>query len=516
VGLCQANDAPSGTACGDQGVPCHINDACDGAGACQDSGLRPDGTPCGSSADTVCDNPDTCDSAGACQPNFESSGTLCRPTAGQCDLPELCTGSSGECPADAKSTELCRPAAGICDADEFCDGVGDTCPKNFFQLPGTECRPANDLCDVTEVCTGSSAECPPDVSLPDGSHCDNNPCTNDVCRWGQCFVEFVDPGTPPPADFIVVIDTSITMMKDLRTWVPVQLGRLPDELTGAGIDWRLAIVRFATHRPSESGRGPMSPDVVLPFTTDPQIFQDAVESLQDDIRAKTESGTEAIGFTLDSLVFRDEAIRNIILYTDEDDDSPASSAERREPPRKGIDCFGSRCEIRWLPFQQRLDEVTARLIEGQVQVNLIERASNTPTREQYGDPDCTRLDGSGRLDPAATLECLLQPNRRGQTPKGSCSSTGNGGTCLTGRIGQACHTDEDCDAFGIQAALLASGECGAGAICTGGRVGSPCTRDADCAILSRAYDVPGSAAEAQSFFDSFIPDKIGEVSCPAP
>ena len=135
-------------------------------------------------------------------------------------------------------------------------------------------------------------------------------------------------------------------------------------------------------------------------------------------------------------------------------------------------------------------------------------------KSQYGDPTCTRLDGSGALDIAATLACLQQPDRRGTTALGSCDVTT--GLCLTGRKGNPCVADADCNAFSLQLHLLSSGVCGVGGACTGGRVGAPCAVDTDCAIVARAYEIPRNLTQAIPFFqDQLIPDKIRELTCPS-
>ena len=81
------------------------------------------GTPCGSGADTVCDNPDTCDAGGACQSNYEPSTTECRADAGECDVAESCDGV-GNCPVDGfepSGTPCGSGADTVCDNPDTCD-----------------------------------------------------------------------------------------------------------------------------------------------------------------------------------------------------------------------------------------------------------------------------------------------------------------------------------------------------------------------------------------------------------
>jgi len=58
-GTCEENYETAGADCGDQGVVCHEDDTCDGAGSCTDNGFTTNGTACGDYSDTECDNPDS-------------------------------------------------------------------------------------------------------------------------------------------------------------------------------------------------------------------------------------------------------------------------------------------------------------------------------------------------------------------------------------------------------------------------------------------------------------------------
>jgi hypothetical protein len=273
---------------------------------------------------------------------------------------------------------------------------------------------------------------------------------------------------------------------------------------------------------------------VLPFTNDPNQFRTAVNNLKNQITKATEAGTEAITLTLtpqdpnnpmigltdpDDLEFRPNAFRNLILYTDEDDDAPSlfdngepRLGRKREPPGRGIACYDTlRCEDRWLDFQNRLDEAATLLIVKQVQLNMVLNPRNPPSKQQYGDPACTVTDAEGRLDPQLTLECLF--TRRRGAPK-SAEGICKAGWCSQGRVGQPCSIDPDCNAFGLQHHLLSSGACGGGGVCIGGRIGSPCVDDFNCAVLARAYKIPKSLEDATQFFEQeFIPDKIREQVC---
>jgi hypothetical protein len=150
-------DAP-GTGCTDDGNEC-TNDVCNGtcgtAVACTHPN-KSNGTGCGNSRDTVCDNPDTCVD-GMCKPNFEPPTFVCRAAVNECDLAENCTGSSADCPPN-----LCDPSGTACGDD------------------GNRCT--NDVCDG--VCGSASS--------PSCTHTDNNRCGACCLKdgSGEC-VDFV-------------------------------------------------------------------------------------------------------------------------------------------------------------------------------------------------------------------------------------------------------------------------------------------------------------------------------------
>jgi cysteine-rich repeat protein len=106
----------------------------------------------------VCDDGNTVDGdccSSDCQ-NLASTGTVCRPAAGDCDVAENCTGTSAHCPADQflPSSTVCRTTAGPCDVAETCDGVSSACPVNGFATSGTPCTDDGDPCTV-DSCDGS-------------------------------------------------------------------------------------------------------------------------------------------------------------------------------------------------------------------------------------------------------------------------------------------------------------------------------------------------------------------------
>jgi hypothetical protein len=528
---------PSTTSCRTGTDLCDATEFCDGASPdCPSDGLEPSTTVCRAPA-TGCDAEELCTgSSAACPPDLiKSSGAVCRPVVGTCDVEEVCDGSSADCPADGveASGVICREAVGECDLEEVCNGSVGSCPPNAFVLAGTTCTDDTDVC-TDDQCDGAgacghpfnTAPCDDSDICTSGDACQEGVCTGtfcaneNVCLEAECtptgcvFSTLPDPNAPtPPADFIFILDASVSMKRGLKNWISEQLCTFPTALRNAPngpIDHRLAIVRFGTNRISANpGRGPAEPDVVLPFTTDGAAFCTTLAGMSTDIRKATEAGSEVMQFALDNLECRPEALCNIVLYTDEDDDSPVSAAEkRREPPFGGTRCYGRRCEARWLPFQQRIDNTAASLIAGQVQLNLVMRRGDRPSTSAYGDPVCTRLDADGNLDPGPTLDCLrTHPNVVGVCTDGSCSA---------GRIGSACTVDEHCDALSHQAHLLGSGVCESSGVCSGGRIGSACLTDADCAILARAYSVPRTRRQSDEFFIRFLDDKVREQTCREP
>jgi hypothetical protein len=539
---------------------CDVSEVCDGVSTtCPVDAFEPPTATCRSASD-LCDAIELCTGSGpACPADvLEPSGTVCRGPVGSCDVAEVCDGSTASCPADAlePSGTTCRAAAGDCDVAEACTGSDPNCPADAFEPSTLVCRGSTGECDPAEQCTGSDPNCPVDGFTSQGVACtdDGNVCTDDECDGaglcdhpnntapcddldactevdtcvdGQCvgtlcakqnaclegvctsagceFVAVSDPSVPaPPADFIFIVDSSRSMRRGLKTWIPDELCAFPVALAGTGVDYRVAIVRFGTNRTDNPSRGPVDPDVLLPFTDDGALFCTVLRGMQNDLRHGTEAGTEAIGFALDELPFRSGVTRNILIYTSQDDDSPATSIEKREPPSRGPGCWGKPCLSRWLPFQQRIDAVASRLIDEQVNLHIVMKSRNRPSTYQYGDPACTPLPGFA-MDVETTLSCL----RSKQNVAGTCTA----GICSVGRLGLSCLTDADCESLSLQAHLLGAGVCGTTGFCEAGTIGSPCTVDTDCAIPARAYEVPRSLLQADLFFPGFVSDCVSELGC---
>jgi hypothetical protein len=100
-------------------------------------------------------------------------------------------------------------------------------------------------------------------------------------------------------------------------------------------------------------------------------------------------------------------VANVILFTDEDDDRPASITGDREPPAGWTGClFQPGCLVRVAEHQAWVDQTAEQLIDNQALLNMIINPGDRPSRHQYGDPEATRLGPQGTLNIAATLQAL--------------------------------------------------------------------------------------------------------------
>lgn len=196
-GVCLTNHEPALAPCGDQGVACTFNDACDGNGACSDNGFRSPGAPCGSGANTQCDNPDTCNGAGACLTNYEPMSTTCGVPGVACLNDDKCDGA-GLC-ADQGVQPMGSPCGSAsdtdCDNPDSCNASG-SCLGNL-EPPATQCTDASPTncqdaqCDGAGVCNQSQGvefeftAC----GNPDATDCD----AADSCNAAGVCVDRIDP-----------------------------------------------------------------------------------------------------------------------------------------------------------------------------------------------------------------------------------------------------------------------------------------------------------------------------------
>jgi hypothetical protein len=311
--------------------------------------------------------------------------------------------------------------------------------------------------------------------LDAGEECDDGPLNSDTtpdacrtnCRLAGCGDGVEDTAV---ADFVFVIETSVSMGGDLER-IPPAIGSLPEMAASAGIDHRLALVRFGT---GKLGVGLDRPDLMLDFTTDGDAFRAALGALRSLITGPTESGTEALDFALDNLQLRPRAIPIFIVVTDEDDDLPLSieSGRRREPPSKWL------TDARAPQFQARIDAVAERLVAAGARGVFLLKPRNRPSEFQYGAPRLGLVDGQGRFDGPQTLTAL-----------------------------RAEQLDRS-----LQGSLLAAGRCDAG-YCAEGSVGYTCSSDSDCGLYARAYDIKSARRKkTRDVFYAALLDELMELA----
>ncbi len=199
-GECLDNFEPPNTPCGDQGTPCRFDDFCDGGGTCLDKGFWTEGTPCGSSLDTECDNPDTCNASGSCLDNFTPPGVGCGDGSDtECDNPDSCNGA-GACVANHEPAGFAcgDPSDTECDNPDTCNG-GGACLANHEPADapcgdqGIDCR-VDDACDGSGGCTDNGLS-PPETPCgdPTDGECDN---PNTCGELGECLDNHEPIGAP--------------------------------------------------------------------------------------------------------------------------------------------------------------------------------------------------------------------------------------------------------------------------------------------------------------------------------
>ncbi len=171
-GNCLTNPAIFGTPCAPDTKEC-TNDECNGSGSCR-SMDKPNGTSCGSNNNTDCDDPDSCQN-GSCAKNYKPTNTACTTDSEVCTN-DVCN-SSGVCGHLPNSKD--------CTDNDGCT-VGDTCSGGNC-LPG----PQKD-CDDLDPCTDDSCLgglCVNTYTCPcqkDADCNDFNPCTINRCENGEC------------------------------------------------------------------------------------------------------------------------------------------------------------------------------------------------------------------------------------------------------------------------------------------------------------------------------------------
>ncbi|MBL8696363.1 MAG: VWA domain-containing protein [Planctomycetes bacterium] len=221
-------------------------------------------------------------------------------------------------------------------------------------------------------------------------------------------------GVSPKADFVFIIDATGSMSDEI-TAVKNGLSGFVTGLQDENIDARFSIVLFGDE-----------PELVLDFTTSlatttaafNQISTSgAVAGFQNNHNINPEAGLEAIRVVLGAstevlahnnvggtgvLAFRPDAVKNLILVTDEDSDRPFHASNQfpgqttNEPP--------SPLNAAW---QAEVNATAAAVIQNNAFINMLVNTSDPPTTQQYGQPTASVSDPDFlNYDPAATLANL--------------------------------------------------------------------------------------------------------------
>jgi hypothetical protein len=189
-GVCQANHEPTTTACGDAAGACTNADFCDGAGGCTDNGFKSATTACGDQTDTACDNPDHCSGVdGSCVPNHEADGTNCGDAGTECTNQDTClAGVCNDNGFKGAGTPCGSSADTACDNPDTCNGSG-TCLTNN-EANGTACDDGT-VCDGHEVCGSGTCQPGTPLNCDDGNACTTDTCdpSSGCHSSGSCPVD---------------------------------------------------------------------------------------------------------------------------------------------------------------------------------------------------------------------------------------------------------------------------------------------------------------------------------------
>ncbi len=154
------------------------------------------GTACGSSASTDCDNPDTC-SNGTCVVNYDPAGTPCTTDSNACTS-DTCNGSgicehvntcgcvtSADCnDGNACTTDTC--SAGVCQHAAITCNDGNSCTTDSCN-PATGCVFTSPACGLADGCCGPTCTSSSDPDclglLSAGASCtSNSECYSNRCK----------------------------------------------------------------------------------------------------------------------------------------------------------------------------------------------------------------------------------------------------------------------------------------------------------------------------------------------
>lgn len=219
----------------------------------------------------------------------------------------------------------------------------------------------------------------------------------------------------PMADFVFIIDATGSMAGEINS-VKNGLGEFVAGLDDANIDFLFSVVLYGG-----------APELVLDWTDNQIATENAFDSIrvngavsgfQNNHNVNPEAGLEAIRIVLGDasnntllrnnvggtgpLDFRDGAIKNLILVTDEDSDRPFYTDNRQsdqtslDPPIPGT-----------TGWQTEIDNTAQSLIDNNAFINLLINPNDSPSLYQYGSPGSDVSDADFlNFDSAATYAAL--------------------------------------------------------------------------------------------------------------
>lgn len=218
-------------------------------------------------------------------------------------------------------------------------------------------------------------------------------------------------GVDLKADFVFIIDATGSMADEIAA-VKNGLTGFVNSLQNANIDPRFAVVLFGG-----------APELVLDFTsslTDTTTafnkisVNGAVAGFQQNHNVNPEAGLEAIRMVLNGstevlvhtfvggdgrLTYRPDAVKNLILVTDEDSNLPFY-VSNRQPGQTGTEPPS----ILTAPWQAEIDATAAVVIANNAFVNMIMNPGDPPSASQYGNPASSVSDPDFlNFDAQATL-----------------------------------------------------------------------------------------------------------------
>ncbi len=188
---------PSGDIC-DTDVPdCFLPAVCNATANCDPPELKPVGSLCGSSVETLCDLPDTCNSAGVCVPNYEPNSKECLTSSSVCWQNAKCDGAGqcGELTLSGSGT-VCGPPAGECFEARLCDSTG-SCAASAQKANNSDCgSSSNTQCTNPDKCT--NGVCMPNHK-PNGESCGSSTSSPETCDLPDMCVNGICDSNPSPA-----------------------------------------------------------------------------------------------------------------------------------------------------------------------------------------------------------------------------------------------------------------------------------------------------------------------------